>query len=382
MCIRDSNQTAVAIKDADVVFLVIDGKIGLSHRDDVLFRWLKKFDKPIVIVLNKSDTSAAKENYQKIQSSNLRPVIFLSAEHGLGLDAVGQYLRDFSNHKEDMEEDISVTEVDAQIKISIVGRPNTGKSTLINALVGEDRLLTDDLPGLTRDSVVVGWRYKNKKIDLCDTAGLRKKSHITKKVERFSSKETLRSIRRSDLVLLVIDSASLQKQDLRIAQRTLQEGKGIVVIVNKIDLLKDKRSFQRDLDLRIERSLFMLKGIDVVYVSALKNMNLEKIFPSIIKVFSSWEKRISTARLNKMLEEIVRKSPPPMRVGRKLKIKFLAQTKTCPPTFSLSVSRVEKFPENYLRYIENNIRESFKFYGIPIRILLRASKNPYANRSR
>ena len=377
--IKAKNQTQAAVVSADTIFLVIDGKIGFSHSDDSLFRWLKKFNKPITILFNKSDTKEAKVNSEEIKPS-LKPIISLSAEHNLGLEALHKHLQDFLQQKKKIFQSNAVPTIEAQIKISIVGRPNTGKSTLINTLVGEDRLLTDDLPGLTRDSVIVSWKCKGRRIDLYDTAGLRRKSHVTKKIERFTSKETFRSIRKSDLVLLVIDSSSMNKQDLRIAQKTLEEGKGIIIIVNKIDLIREKKSFQRELESRIERSLFMLKGIDVVYVSALKNINLEKIFPKIVDVFNNWEKRIPTAKLNKMLEGILEKFPPPMRAGKRLKIKFLAQIRTRPPIFSLSVSKIEKFPNNYLRYIENNIRELFKFNGIPIKILLRKSKNPYAGR--
>ena len=379
--IKIKTQTQIAIVSADVLFLVIDGKIGFSHRDDTLFRWLKKFNKPTIILFNKSDTKEAKINFENIKSSNLKPVISLSVEHNLGLEVLYKYLQDFSHRKKKVEKPNLVPEIGAQIKISIVGRPNTGKSTLINALVGEKRLLTDDLPGLTRDSVIVSWKCNDRRIDLYDTAGLRKKSHVTKKIEHFSSKGTFRSIRISDLVLLVIDSSSLHKQDLRITQKILEAGKGIIMVVNKIDLIKDKKSFKRDLHSKIEKSLFMLKGIDVIYVSALKNINLEKIFPSVVNVFNNWEKRIATSQLNKMLAGTLERFPPPMRAGRRLKIKFLTQIKTRPPIISLSVSKTEKFPNNYLRYIENNIREFFKFNGIPIRIFLRKSKNPYANRS-
>ncbi|WP_025898535.1 ribosome biogenesis GTPase Der [Sneathiella glossodoripedis] len=372
---RMRRQTEAALEEADVILMLYDARIGISPMDRHFASWLRKSTVPVILVANKCERKDALADLGEAYALGLGDPLPLSAEHGEGMGELFDLLLPYE--KEQVEE---IAAKDRPIQLAIVGRPNAGKSTLVNKLIGQDRLLTGPEAGVTRDAIAIEWEFEGQKIKLVDTAGIRKRARVQKKLEKLSVADSLRVIKLAEVVVLVIDAdISFEKQDLTLASHVINEGRALVVAVNKWDTVKDKNAVLQHIRDKLEISLPQVRGVPVVTLSALTGRGLEKLMPRVLKVYELWNTRISTSRLNRWLELMLEKHPPPMAKGRRLKVRYMTQVKARPPTFSLFMSSRGELPESYIRYLINGIREDFDMPAVPIRISPRTGKNPYVD---
>lgn len=370
---RMRRQTEMALEEADVALMLFDARTGVNPMDEHFANWLRKSEVPVILCANKCEGKEAYAEMLDAYSLGLGDPIALSAEHGEGMGELFEALLPYE--KEEVPE---IAAKDRPIALAIVGRPNAGKSTLVNKLIGEDRLLTGPEAGVTRDAISVEWEFEGQKIKLVDTAGIRRRARVQKKLEKLSVADSLRVIKMAEVVVLVIDAdVSFEKQDLTIASHVIEEGRALVVAVNKWDAVKDRNAMLQHIRDKLQISLPQVRGIPVVTLSALTGRGLEKLLPRVLKVYELWNKRISTSQLNRWLELMLEKHPPPMAKGRRLKVRYMTQVKSRPPTFSLFMSSRGELPESYIRYLINGLREDFDMPAVPIRISPRTGKNPY-----
>ena len=375
---RMRQQTEAALAEADVALFLVDAKSGLTPIDRHFATWLRKSPTPVILVANKAEGRNGENAAMEAYALGLGQPLAISAEHGDGLGLLYDVLAPFS--RLDEESGDTGEEGEGPIQLAIVGRPNAGKSTLVNRLLGEERMLTGPEPGLTRDSISVEWTYKNQPFRLVDTAGLRRKSRVDAKLEKLSVAETLRSVRLAQVVALVIDGVQgLDKQDLTIADHVEQEGRALVIVVNKWDAVEDRAKALQEIEDRLSISLQQLKGVPIVTLSALTGRHAERLLPEVMKVYERWNRRVKTAQFNRWLEAVTEKHPPPAVHGRRLRLRYGAQLKARPPTFAIFVSRPAELPDSYQRYLVNSLRETFDLPGVPVRLELRKSDNPYVD---
>ncbi|CDX12896.1 GTPase involved in ribosome synthesis and maintenance [Mesorhizobium plurifarium] len=403
---RMRQQTEIAIREADLIFFTVDAKSGLMPDDRTFAEVVRKSGKPVVLVANKAEARGAQGGLLEAWELGLGEPIPVSAEHGQGMpdlrDAVVEALGEERTlgEDEDGSDEIAASEVligediadpDAEpayddtkpLRIAVVGRPNAGKSTLINALIGEERLLTGPEAGITRDSISVDWDWRGRRIKLFDTAGMRRKSKVQEKLEKLSVQDGLRAIRFAEIVIIVLDATiPFEKQDLQIADLIIREGRAPVIAFNKWDLIDNPQELLAELREKTGRLLPQVRGIQAVTVSAETGRGLDKLMESVIKTHRVWNSRVSTGKLNRWLEGILTHHPPPAVAGRRLKIKYVTQAKTRPPGFVVSCSRPDAMPQSYVRYLSNSLREAFDMPGVPIRMALRTSDNPFAGRAK
>lgn len=377
---RMRQQTEMAVEDADVALFMVDARAGLTPMDRHFADWLRRQDKPVLLVANKTEGRQGEMGAMEAWELGLGEPILISAEHGEGLtglyDAIVEALPGID---EDQPED-EQGEEGGPIQIAIVGRPNAGKSTLINRLIGTERLLTGPEAGLTRDSISVPWEWEGRKFKLVDTAGMRRKSRVEGKLEKLSVAESLRAIRLAQVVVLVLDGTlGIDKQDLTIADHVISEGRALVIAVNKWDVIDDRAMALQAIEDRLQISLPQVKGLPVVTLSALTGRHAERLLPAVIQIYESWNKRISTGALNRWLEEVTERHPPPAVNGRRLRLRYGTQIKSRPPTFAFFVTRPAELPDSYARYLANSLREVFDMPGTVIRVVLRKQKNPYVD---
>ncbi len=376
---RMRQQTEAALADADVALFMVDVRSGITPMDRHFAEWLRRSPTPVVLVANKAEGREGIANAMEAFSLGLGDPIVLSAEHGEGLDSLYDSLVSFAPEEpEEPADDAEAADKTSTIQLAIVGRPNAGKSTLVNRLLGEERMLTGPEPGLTRDAIATEWSYEGQAIRLVDTAGLRRKARVEGKLEKLSVAESLRSIRLAQVVVLVLDgNLGLDKQDLQIADLVEQEGRALVIAVNKWDAIDDRAKALQAIEDRLEISLPQLKGVPIVTLSALTGRHAERLLPAVLATYTKWNARVKTALFNRWLDGIVQKHPPPAYQGRRIRLRYGSQVKSRPPTFALFVSRPAELPDSYVRYLANSLRETFHLEGVPIRIHLRKNDNPY-----
>ncbi|MGF7008593.1 ribosome biogenesis GTPase Der [Aminobacter sp. BE322] len=401
-------QTEIAIREADLIFFMVDAKAGLTPDDRTFVEIVRRSGKPTVLVANKAEARGAQGGALEAWELGMGEPVQISAEHGIGMpdlrDAVVEALGHERVFEDDEEADETPAESDVLIgediadpdaedvpaydetkplRIAVVGRPNAGKSTLINALIGEERLLTGPEAGITRDSISVDWDWRGRGIKLFDTAGMRRKAKVQEKLEKLSVQDGLRAIRFAEIVIIVLDATiPFEKQDLQIADLIIREGRAPVIAFNKWDLIEDRQAVLADLREKTERLLPQVRGLQAVPLSAETGRGLDKLMEAVIRTHRVWNNRVSTGRLNRWLEGIIAHHPPPAVAGRRLKVKYITQAKTRPPGFVVSCSRPDAMPQSYVRYLTNSLREAFDMPGVPIRMALRASDNPFAGRAR
>ena len=371
-------QTEIALDRSQLALFVIDARIGLTQMDRHFAEWLRRRDCPVILVANKSEGKQGEAGFYEAFELGLGEPVSISAEHGEGIidlqDAVAPYFADVA-HEEEPEDD-----GERRIHMAIVGRPNSGKSTLVNALLGKARVLTSDIAGTTRDAIAVDWVYQGQSYRLIDTAGLRRQARVTDGIERMATSDTLRQIRLAQIVVLLMDANTIfDKQDLTIAKLVLEEGRALVVAVNKWDVAKDRKESMQRLSDRLEASLAQAKGIATVTLSALQGQGLAELMHAVADTYRIWDTRVSTAQLNRFLEGMVEGNPPPLASGRSNRLRYMTQVKARPPTFALFGSRPDELPETYIRYLINGLRHAFAMPGVPIRILLKKTKNPFVD---
>ncbi len=398
-------QTRAAIDEADVTLFVVDAKAGLTPADQTLAEMLRKSGKPVVLVANKSEARGSDGGFYDAFTLGLGEPCPISAEHGQGMldlrdaivAAIGEE-RAFPEADEEAVTDVDVCELagadeDEEVepeydetkplRIAVIGRPNAGKSTLINRFLGEDRLLTGPEAGITRDSISVEWQWRGRTIKMYDTAGMRKKARVQEKLEKLSVADSLRSIRFAELVIIVFDATiPFEKQDLHLVDLVAREGRAPVLAFNKWDLIEDPQAFLADLREKTERLLPQVRGIRAVPISGQTGYGLDRLMQSVVETDRVWNRRISTAKLNRWLESQQVQHPPPAVSGRRVKLKYMTQVKARPPAFMISCTRPEALPESYLRYLTNGLRNDFQMPGVPIRIHLRASENPFEGKKK
>jgi GTP-binding protein len=378
---RMQAQTERSLALADVVLLVIDARDGVTEADRHFAGWLRKSGKPVVLIANKAEGRAELTAVGEAYALGLGDPLPLSAAHGEGFAELYDRLRDFAPLPEEAQPQEPATEENGPrlLQLAIVGRPNAGKSTLVNRLVGEDRLLTGPEPGITRDAIAIEWDWHGRPIRLVDTAGLRRRSHVADRLERLSVADTLRTIRFAGTVVLVLDATEpLGRQDLTIANLVAEEGRALVIAANKWDAVVDKPAAMRQLRDRITTSLAQLQGVPLVPISGLAGSGLEALMKAVIAADAVWNKRVPTPLLNRWLAAIQQHHPPPLVGARRLKLRYMTQANTRPPTFALFASKPGELPDSYRRYLVNALREDFALPGTPIRLMLRKGKNPYA----
>ncbi|KAA6405312.1 ribosome biogenesis GTPase Der [Candidatus Tokpelaia sp.] len=413
-------QTRQAIESADVLLFLFDAKIGLTPADMEFAALIRKSGKPVVLVANKAEGRALPAGFYEAWQSGFGEPCAISAEHGLGLadlrDAVAQAVGEERlraqgrveeeerragqetaligediisadkaelEENEESEEEEPAYDTGKPLRIAIIGRPNAGKSTLINTLLGEERLLTGPEAGLTRDSISVDWQWRGRKVKLFDTAGLRRKARISEKLEKLSVAETLRAIRFAEAVIIVIDAtAPFEKQDLQIVDLVVREGRAPVIAFNKWDKIENRQQILAGFYEQCARLLPQISGVRAVPVSGAYGQGLEKLMENVEFVHKIWNRRLPTGRLNRWLAGLTANHPPPAVAGRRLKVKYITQVKMRPPGFMLSCSRPDAMPHSYLRYIVNRLRKDFDMPGVPVRLALKKAENPFAGRAR
>jgi GTP-binding protein len=385
---RMSAQSVSAARDADAILFVMDARAGVTPTDEEFAQKIRRLGKPVILVGNKSESRAALPGLGEAYRLGFGEPLAVSAEHGEGLDGLYEALQPIVTSKtkvveaEEVEEPFDENaEYDETkpLRLAIIGQPNAGKSTLVNAMLGEERMLTGPEAGITRDAIVNDWEWRGRAIKLWDTAGIRRKSRVQQKIEKLSVADALRAVRFAECVVLLIDATMvIERQDLSLADLVGREGRAVVLALSKWDAVEDKQKTLRDVESKLEDVLPEIRNVQVVTISALRGKGIDGLMKAVANADRIWNSRVTTSKLNRWLEGALERNAPPAPSGRRIKIRYATQVKNRPPTFALFGNQLDHLPQSYVRYLTNGIRDVFKLDGTPVRFLMRGnSKNPY-----
>ena len=374
-------QTVAAVREADAALFLIDARAGVTPLDEEIARWLRSETTPIILAANKAEGKSGETGILEAYSLGLGEPIAMSAEHGEGVVDLFEHLRPHVERDEtvDDEED----EQEGPLKLAIVGRPNAGKSTLINRILDQERLITGPEAGITRDSIAVDWEWRSpdgevRPVRLIDTAGMRKKAKVEDKLEKLSVADARRAVDFAEVVVLLLDGTrGLEAQDLRIADNVLQEGRALIVAINKWDVAENASFLFNGVKAALDEGLAQARGIPLLTVSGKTGKGIDTLLKAAFEIREAWSRRVGTGELNRWFEEAVEKNPPPASGGKRIKLRYITQVATRPPTFVLFGNRTDELPESYRRYLVNGIRRDLGFGAVPVRLTARSSRNPF-----
>jgi GTP-binding protein len=371
-------QTEAAVRDADAALFLVDARAGITPLDEEIGRWLRSEDTPVIVAANKAEGRDGETGRLEAFSLGLGEPIALSAEHGEGLADLFESLRPYVEREEEIAEEEDEEDPSRPLHMAIVGRPNAGKSTLVNMMLGEERMITGPEAGITRDSIKLDWEWNGRVVHLVDTAGLRKRAKVEDKLEKLSAMDTRRAIDMAEVVVLLLDATrGLEAQDLRIADQVIEEGRGLVIALNKWDVADHASSLFNGVKAALQEGLSQLKDVPLLTVSGKTGKGIDQLLGAAFEIRDSWSRRVTTGELNRWFEKAVDTNPPPAPGGRRIKLRYITQVKTRPPTFVVFGTRVDQLPESYRRYLLNSMRRDLKLGPVPLRMTMRAPKNPY-----
>jgi GTP-binding protein len=371
-------QTEAAVREADVALFLVDARAGVVPLDEEIARWLRAEDTPIVLAVNKAEGRAGEQGALEALALGLGEPVQISAEHGEGVADLFEALLPYLDREGEEEPEADEDDPGAPLKLAIVGRPNAGKSTLVNRILGQDRMITGPEAGITRDSIAIDMEWEGRPVRLIDTAGMRKRANVTDKLEKLSVADAKRAVDFAEVVVLLLDATrGLEAQDLRIADAVLQEGRALVIALNKWDVAENASALFNGVRAALEEGLSQVKGLPLLTVSAATGKGIDTLLKVAFETREAWSRRVPTGELNRWFEAAIEKNPPPAPGGKRIKPRYVTQVKTRPPSFVLFGTRVDLLPESYRRYLLNGIRRDLGFGAVPVRLTVRAPKNPF-----
>ena len=373
-------QTEAAVAGADVALFLIDSRAGIVPLDEEIARWLRGSTTPIILVANKAEGRSGEQGILESLALGFGDPVQMSAEHGEGVADLFEALLPHLEGDEIEEEAPDEDDPAAPLKLAIVGRPNAGKSTLVNQMLGEDRMITGPEAGITRDSIAIDWEWQGRPVRLIDTAGMRKRAKVQDKLEKLSVADALHAVDFAEVVVLLLDATlGLESQDLRIADRVLEEGRALIIALNKWDVAQDPSSLFNGVKAALGDGLSQVKGVPLITVSAMTGRGIDQLLGAAFETREAWSRRVSTGELNRWFERAIEANPPPAPGGKRIKMRYVTQVKSRPPSFVIFGTRVDQLPASYERYLVNSLRRDLAFGAVPVRLTLRAPKNPFSS---